>query len=167
MNLKLFFLTVGYSGFSPKAPGTMGSLVSLPIGVAILTILPPSSLFLLTILISIFAVKVINSYEQETNTHDEKYIVIDELAGLWFALSLSPGTKIEWASLTLDNPILWQIILSFLLFRLFDIWKPSIIGKIDRDAKGGLGVMGDDIVAGIVAGLLSGLSIYLVSGYLL
>jgi phosphatidylglycerophosphatase A len=46
-------------------------------------------------------------------------------------------------------------ILAFAFFRLFDIWKPSIIGKIDRDVKGGLGVMGDDVLAGIAAGIAS------------
>ncbi len=167
MNFRLFFITVGYSGLSPKAPGTVGTVVALPLGVAILTILPPSSLFLLTILITIFAVKSINSYEKETETHDAKHIVIDELAGLWIALSLSPGTKIEISSLNLENPIFWQIVLSFILFRLFDIWKPSLIGTIDQKVQGGLGVMGDDIVAGVIAGLLSGLSIYIFMEYLI
>ena len=45
-------------------------------------------------------------------------------------------------------------VLSFVLFRIFDIWKPSIIGKVDREVKGGLGVMGDDLLAGFFAGLL-------------
>ncbi len=161
MDIRLFFISVGYSGFSPKAPGTVGTLVALPIGVAILTILPPSSLFLITILISIFAVKAIASYEAETRTHDEKYIVIDELAGMWLALSLSPGTKIEIPNLSLETPILWKIFLSFLLFRLFDIWKPSIIGEIDKKVGGGWGVMGDDLVAGLVAGILSSFAGYL------
>ena len=46
-------------------------------------------------------------------------------------------------------------VLAFVFFRIFDIWKPSIIGKIDRDVKGGLGVMGDDVIAGIAAGIAS------------
>jgi phosphatidylglycerophosphatase A len=157
LNLRLFFLTVGFSGLSPKAPGTVGTLVSLPIGLVILSILPPSSLFLLTILISIIAVKIINIYEAETGTHDSKHIVIDELAGMWLALSLSPATMIDFSTLfDISNPILWQIILSLILFRLFDIWKPSLIGWIDREVKGGLSVMGDDLVAGLIAGILSG-----------
>ncbi|MEA2092063.1 MAG: phosphatidylglycerophosphatase A, partial [Campylobacterota bacterium] len=53
------------------------------------------------------------------------------------------------------NGFLVQSILSFVLFRYFDITKPSIIGRIDRDAKGGVGVMGDDIIAGFAAGILS------------
>jgi phosphatidylglycerophosphatase A len=138
------FLTVGYSGLSPIAPGTVGSFVSLILAIALLQILPPSSIFMLSILITIIAVKQINIYEEEVGVHDGKEIVIDELAGMWLALTISGATSDNWIILS---------ILSFILFRLFDIWKPSIIGKIDRDIKGGWGVMGDDIVAGIVAGI--------------
>ena len=53
-------------------------------------------------------------------------------------------------------PALSQFILSVVLFRVFDIYKPSIIGRIDKNVKGGLGVMGDDIAAGVVAGVASG-----------
>jgi len=157
VNLKLLFLTVGFSGLSPKAPGTVGTAVSLLFGVFFLTILSNLSLFLLTILVTIFAIKVIDSYEKESGEHDQSFIVIDELAGIWLALSLSIGDKIVISELTLNSPITWQIILSFILFRLFDIWKPSIIGRVDRDVKGGLGVMGDDLIAGVVAGLLTAL----------
>ena len=163
MNFKLLFLTVGFSGLSPKASGTVGTIVSLPIGVVILTVLPPASLFLLTILISIVAIKIINIYEKETKTHDSKIIVIDELVGMWFALAISITEKISEFS----TPIIANIIISFILFRVFDIWKPSIIGKIDRDVKGGLGVMGDDIIAGIVAGLLSAVIVKYGMEYLL
>lgn len=157
------FLTLFYSGFSPKASGTVGTIVSLPIGIAFLMLLSPQSLFMLTILISIIAVKVINIYEKESGTHDSKIIVIDELAGMWFALAISITDKIEYFT----TPIIANIILSFIFFRIFDIWKPSIIGKIDRDVKGGLGVMGDDIVAGIIAGLLSGATVSIFTTYIL
>ncbi|EJF07042.1 phosphatidylglycerophosphatase A-like protein [Thiovulum sp. ES] len=155
MDLKLFFLTVGYSGLSPKAPGTVGTVASLPIGVAFLFFLPPSSLLLLTILISIFAVKIIDIYEKEKNIHDPKEIVIDELVGLWLAFSISLSDKITIEDLTNFSQPLIAIVLSFFLFRLFDIWKPSIIGKVDQKVKGGLGVVGDDLLAGLVAGLLA------------
>ncbi|MEJ2373042.1 MAG: phosphatidylglycerophosphatase A, partial [Sulfurimonas sp.] len=65
--------------------------------------------------------------------------------------------------LSLENGFLIQALLSFVLFRYFDITKPSIIGKIDREAKGGIGVMGDDIIAGFAAGISSAL---LWQGYL-
>ncbi|OHD82931.1 MAG: phosphatidylglycerophosphatase A [Sulfuricurvum sp. RIFCSPHIGHO2_02_FULL_43_9] len=149
-----FFLTVGYSGLSPKAPGTMGTLASLPLGVAILLYLGPQTLFLAALLITLIAIKSINTYEAQSGNHDDQRIVIDELVGLWFALSIAPGIGFDIATLMQwNNGIALQIIMSFIFFRLYDIKKPSIIGRIDREAKGGLGVMGDDIIAGFAAGI--------------
>ena len=151
-----FFLTVGYSGLFPKAPGTMGTLASLPLGVAILLYFGPQTLFLAALLITLMAIKSINRYEATSHNHDDSRIVIDELAGMWFALSIAPGIGFDMAALMdWKNGIAFQIILSFLFFRFYDIKKPSIIGRIDREAKGGLGVMGDDIVAGFAAGISS------------
>jgi phosphatidylglycerophosphatase A len=146
MNFRKFFLTVGFSGLSPKAPGTVGSFVSLIIGLFLLEFLHVSTLFLLALLITVIAIKQIDIYENEVGMHDGKEIVIDELAGMWIALSI--------CGINSEN-ILIMAPLAFLFFRLFDIWKPSIIGKIDRDVKGGLGVMGDDVLAGIAAGIAS------------
>ncbi|HIP54252.1 MAG TPA: phosphatidylglycerophosphatase A [Sulfurimonas autotrophica] len=149
-----FFLTLGYSGLSPKAPGTMGTLVSLPLGMAILLYFDATTLFLAALLISVIAIKVINKYEEESGNHDDKRIVIDELAGMWFALSVAPATSVAFSEVTqLQNGFLVQSLLAFVLFRYFDITKPSIIGRIDREAKGGVGVMGDDIIAGFAAGI--------------
>jgi len=151
-----FFLTLGYSGLSPKAPGTMGTLVSLPLGMAILLYFDATTLFLAALLISIIAIKVINEYEQKSGNHDDQRIVIDELAGMWFALSIAPAIHIASNQLfTLSNGFLIESLLSFALFRYFDITKPSIIGRIDREAPGGIGVMGDDIIAGFAAGISS------------
>ena len=144
MNLRKFFLTVGFSGLSPKAPGTVGSFVSLLMILPLIPYLHVSTIFMLAILISAFAVKQIDIYEEEVGVHDGKEIVIDELAGMWIAISI--------CGITSEN-IMIMAPLAFVYFRLFDIWKPSIIGKIDRDVKGGWGVMGDDIVAGIAAGI--------------
>jgi phosphatidylglycerophosphatase A len=154
--MQKFFLTVGFSGLAPKAPGTAGSFVSLLLGMLILVYFDAYTLFLATVLISIIAVKEINKYEETTGTHDDKSIVIDELAGMWFALSVAPAISVGLTEVTtLSNGFLIQSILSFALFRYFDIKKPSIIGRIDREAKGGVGVMGDDIIAGFTAGILS------------
>lgn len=149
-----FFLTVGYSGLSPKAPGTMGTIASLPLGIAILLFLGPQTLFLATILITLVAIKAINKHEHISNEHDDSRIVIDELVGMWFALSIAPGIGFDMAALMQwNNGIALQIIMSFIFFRIYDIKKPSIIGRIDRETKGGLGVMGDDIIAGFAAGI--------------
>ena len=154
--MNYFFITLFYSGLAPKAPGTVGTLVSLPLGMLILIYLDAQTLFLATALISVIAIKSINKYEEETGIHDDKRIVIDELAGMWFALSIAPAISIGMNDvMTYENGFLIQSILSFALFRYFDIAKPSIIGRIDREVKGGLGVMGDDIIAGFAAGISS------------
>lgn len=157
-----FLLTVGYSGMSPKAPGTVGSFVSLILGIAILTYLDSSTLFLGALLATVAGYKLVNDYEAGGGIHDNKHIVIDELAGMWISLSIAiaPLTQIPYEAYTdyMTHWTLWlSIILSFAFFRYFDIAKPSIIGRLDRDAKGGLGVMGDDVVAGVAAGVLTAL----------
>lgn len=158
MKFQWFFLTVGYSGLSPKAPGTVGTIASLPLGVAILLYFGPQTLFLAALLITLIAIKSINTYEAASNNHDDQRIVIDELVGLWFALSIAPGIGFDMATLMQwNNGIAVQIALSFLFFRIYDIKKPSIIGRIDREAKGGIGVMGDDIIAGFAAGITAAL----------
>jgi len=162
--MNYFFITLGYSGLAPKAPGTVGTLVSLPLGMLILLYFDATTLFMATLLISVIAIKAINNYEQSTGIHDDKRIVIDELAGMWFALSVAPAMGVALGEVTdLNNGFLIQSILSFALFRYFDIAKPSIIGRIDREAPGGIGVMGDDIIAGFAAGIVSSL---LWQGYL-
>jgi phosphatidylglycerophosphatase A len=140
--MREFFLYGLNSGLLPKAPGTWGSIVGGIIGYIILMFLPQSTLFLLAIFVSVIAVKEINKYEKETGIHDDKRIVIDEIAGMWIAMSLAGGSIVA-------------TIFSFIYFRILDIKKPSIIGKIDKNVKGGWGVMGDDLVAGIFAGILA------------
>ncbi|MEA3373267.1 MAG: phosphatidylglycerophosphatase A [Campylobacterota bacterium] len=149
-----FFLTVGYSGLAPKAPGTVGTLVSLPVGVAILALLGPQTLFLAALLATVAGIKMVDLYEAQSGIHDDKRIVLDELAGMWIALSIAPAVMFTSSELfAWENGIAIQIILSFILFRIYDIKKPSIIGRIDRETKGGMGVMGDDVIAGFAAGI--------------
>lgn len=150
------FLTLFYSGLSKKAPGTVGSFVALVLGMIILQIAPLSTLFLLSVLITVVAIKEINIYEKESGIHDNSEIVIDELAGMWIALSV--------AGVASDGYVM--ALLAFVFFRIFDIWKPSIIGRIDRDVEGGMGVMGDDIVAGVFAGLCAALANHLMISFI-
>jgi phosphatidylglycerophosphatase A len=140
--LRELFLTFFYTGLSPKAPGTVGSFAALIVGWAVLTYLDVSTLFLMFLFVTLVGIREITLYEEQTQTHDQSKIVIDEVSGMWLALCISGAT-------------MTQMILSFLFFRLLDIYKPSIIGRIDKGVKGGLGVMGDDVVAGAFAGLLS------------
>jgi phosphatidylglycerophosphatase A len=158
MSFRKFFITVGFSGLSPKAPGTVGSFVALILGLFLLEFVHPSTLFLLSLLVTVIAVKQIDIYEKEVGIHDSSEIVIDELAGMWIALSI--------CGLNSEN-ILFMAPLAFIFFRLFDIYKPSVIGRIDRDVKGGLGVMGDDVIAGIFAGICTALSWQLIDKFLI
>ncbi len=152
MTLQKFFLTFGGSGLSPKAPGTVGTLASLPVGLAILYYLGLETLLMATIAITVIGIFEINKYEKETGIHDQQHIVIDEASGMWLSLMIAHSTAI-----TMSYPYveILSILFSFAAFRLFDIWKPSTIGWIDRELKGGLGVMLDDVLAGIAGGLLS------------
>lgn len=140
--MQKIFLTFFYTGLSPKAPGTIGSIAAAAVAYVMLKFVPVETLCLASICLFLFSIKVIDDYEANGGKHDDKSIVIDEVAGVWLALSLSSAT---W----------FGFLLSVLFFRFFDIVKPSIIGRIDRNVKGGLGVMGDDMVAGVFAGLLS------------
>ncbi|GAA7385009.1 phosphatidylglycerophosphatase A [Helicobacter pylori] len=138
-SLRACFLTLFFSGYSKKAPGTIGSLVALLLGLPIL-IFSANTLFLAAVLIGLIAITQIDKEEEESKIHDSSYIVIDELVGMWLAMAIS--------GLSLAG-----VILSFIFFRIYDITKPSLISKIDKEVKGGLGVVADDALAGVLAGL--------------
>ncbi|WP_220955509.1 phosphatidylglycerophosphatase A family protein [Helicobacter pylori] len=138
-SLRACFLTLFFSGYSKKAPGTIGSLVALLLGLPIL-IFSANTLFLGAIFVGLIAIAQIDKEEEESKIHDSSYIVIDELVGMWLAMAIS--------GLSLAG-----VVLSFIFFRIYDITKPSLIGKIDKEVKGGLGVVTDDALAGVLAGL--------------
>lgn len=156
---QIAFLSVLWVGKCPKASGTMGSIAGVALGLPILY-LSSQTLFLLAVFVGLLAIKQVNIYEarnegKEGFSHDEGWIVIDEVVGVWIALSIACFGEVS--AIGVGS--------AFVLFRVFDIWKPSLIGKIDREAKGGLGVVGDDALAGIIAGLAS-LVVIEVFGYL-
>ncbi len=99
-----------------------------------------NTLFLGAIFVGLIAITQIDKEEEESKVHDSSYIVIDELVGMWIAMAIS--------GLSLAG-----VILSFIFFRIYDITKPSLIGTIDKEVKGGLGVVADDALAGVLAGL--------------
>jgi phosphatidylglycerophosphatase A len=162
MNLRRLFLTFFGSGLSPIAPGTVGTAVSIPFGLLIIYYLGASSLTTVVIVVSIIAIIEINNYEKDGGIHDDKSIVIDESVGVWLTMAITFGGLSIW-----QNQYIYYIAiaLSFVSFRLFDIWKPSTIGYIDRKVKGGLGVVGDDLLAGFAGGVLN-LLIFRVLSYL-
>ncbi len=110
-------------------------LLGLPV-----LIFSANTLFLGAVFVGLIAIAQIDKEEEETKRHDSSYIVIDELVGMWLAMAIS--------GLSLAG-----VILSFIFFRIYDITKPSLIGKIDKEVKGGLGVVADDALAGVLAGL--------------
>lgn len=116
-------------------------LLGLPV-----LIFSANTLFLAAVLIGLIAIAQIDKEEEESKIHDSSYIVIDELVGMWLAMAIS--------GLSLAG-----VILSFIFFRIYDITKPSLIGKIDKEVKGGLGVVADDALAGVLAGLSALLAI--------
>jgi phosphatidylglycerophosphatase A len=137
--LKAFVTWFGL-GLSPKAPGTVGTLGAVVFSLLFLQ----WSWWLQIVVILILAVLGIiacQMYEDEFEVHDAGEMVIDEVVGYLIA--------VFWLPLT------WQSLLgAFVLFRVLDITKPLIIGMADKKLKGGLGVMADDILAGIVSGLV-------------
>ena len=145
----IHFLAFGFgSGAMPKAPGTWGTLAAMPF-VLIWQQLPPGGYALVLLLSTLVGIWLCHRTAADLGVHDHGGIVWDEFIGVWIALWLAP---VGW---------LW-LIAGFLLFRLFDIWKPWPIGWIDHHVSGGLGIMLDDIIAGIMA-----LAVLLLGEYLL
>lgn len=137
----VIFATWFWSGLSPKAPGTMGSLAALPFGFVLTYYLGETALLLA--IVTIFCIGILSTrhYLKQTGRSDPGEVVIDEVAGQWIPLLIA-GT----------SPLLY--LLSFVLFRFFDILKPWPISWMDKNIKGATGVMIDDIAAGIFALLL-------------
>lgn len=131
--------TVGPVGRLPIAPGTWGSLAAVVIWWLLLSTLSLASYWSILLVMFILAVWVSGHAEQILG-RDARPIVIDELVGQWIVLGFCPRH-------------IWAAVAAFLLFRLFDIWKPFPVGLSQR-LKGGWGVVADDILAGGYAALV-------------
>lgn len=135
------FLAFGFgSGLSPKAPGTMGTLAAIPLYLLLMN-LSLMGYLLAVLLISVAGIWICGESSRRLGVHDHGGIVWDEFAGFLLTMTAAPQ---GWA---------W-IVLGFALFRLFDIWKPWPVRVADRQLHGGLGIMLDDILAGIYAWLV-------------
>ena len=136
----MFLATGFYIGNIPFAPGTFGSLIGLPLCFALAGIsLAPA--VLCTLLFISFAVYIADAAEKLLKRSDPGCIVIDEIAGM----------MVTFTGLPFDPT---TIVFGFILFRILDILKPFPIRKLDRRIPGGLGVVADDVAAGIIANLL-------------
>jgi phosphatidylglycerophosphatase A len=134
----LLYGTAGGAGFAPVAPGTAGALV----GVILLLIFSPRPWILLSVttLVFLVGVPVASRCEEIFGQPDASEIVIDEVVGVWVSL--------------LFLPLTWPTIAAgFVLFRVFDIWKPWPVRQVEHLLPSGLGVMVDDVLAGIYANL--------------
>lgn len=129
------------SGLTPKAQGTFGSLAAIVPWLLLRDLSVPAWLVIiaLSFALGVWACEVAGRI---LGVADHRSLVWDEFVGQWIALL--PALLAPW----------WAVLGGFVLFRLFDVWKPWPIAWFDRRVKGGFGVMLDDVIAGIFAGVV-------------
>ena len=140
------------SGFSPVAPGTAGALLAVLLWVAGYFLLPFAQLqVLLAVLVVYFTVQgVYSSGVMEKHWgEDPSRVVVDEMVGVWIPLLVVPDGG--W----------WYVVAAFVLFRFFDIVKPLGVRRMER-LGGGMGIMMDDILAGVYSAVLLGVARFLI-----
>lgn len=141
----IHLLAFGFgSGLSPKAPGTMGTLMAMPLYL-LLAGLPVVGYGLAVLVISVVGIWLCGESSRRLGVHDHGGIVWDEFAG--FFVTMMPVQ----AGLVVMAGSWWWLLAGFLLFRLFDIWKPWPISIADKRVEGGWGIMLDDLIAGVYA----------------
>ncbi len=132
-----------FCGYAPVGPGTAGSAAALAIAWLLHRYagLPAIAFALLAILLAAPAVWAADVTAKQTGLKDPQFVVVDEVVGQWIAVA--GATQLNWKS--------W--LGAFLLFRLFDIWKPSPARQLER-LPGGTGIVADDVMAGIYGALV-------------
>jgi len=158
MRISHLIATVFHIGYLRPAPGTWASLLALPLAWALHLVGGPLALVVGIVFVFLSGVWATALETKGKADHDPSEIVIDEVAGQWLAfLPVSIGAAHVGANLL----SLWPgFVFAFLFFRLFDIWKPGPIGWADR-RDDALGVMLDDILAGIAAAICVVISAYI------
>jgi phosphatidylglycerophosphatase A len=143
----IHFLALGFgSGLAAIAPGTFGTLAAVPLYL-LLSLLPLSTYVFVTLIVCVAGIYICDKTCRDLGVHDHKAIVWDEVAGYLLTMLAAP---VGWQ---------WPLV-GFVLFRFFDIVKPWPIRWLDRNVKGGFGVMADDILAGVVACLVLQLLVF-------
>ncbi|WP_417760165.1 phosphatidylglycerophosphatase A [Shewanella sp.] len=134
----IHFLALGFgSGLARVAPGTFGTAAAIPV-VLLMSLLPQSGYVVVTFFACVLGIYICHKTSKDLGVHDHKAIVWDEVAGYMITMFAAPIT--------------WHWLLAgFVLFRIFDILKPWPIRWLDRNVDGGLGVMADDILAGVLS----------------
>ena len=165
--MRELILTFFYSGKALKAPGTFGSMAALIFWFLLTKLfflreisLFNQNIFWIIFLIAIFFYGIFNiaTYAKKFNQIDHSSIVLDEVVGQVLALQIT-FNLIADNYFSQNSLIIKHLIFCFVLFRFFDITKPSIIGWCDKNLKNGFGVMFDDLLCGLIVGLL-GMAIF-------
>ncbi|MDG1750419.1 MAG: phosphatidylglycerophosphatase A [Thalassotalea sp.] len=132
------FLALGFgSGLVPKAPGTFGTLAAIPL-LLLCSSMTTMHYALLVLVMAVVGIYICDYAAKAADVHDHPAIVWDEIVGLFITMFMIPLT--------------WQsILVGFILFRVFDIFKPWPISWLDKHCHGGFGIMIDDVVAGFAA----------------
>lgn len=138
-HMVIFFSTGAYSGFSPIAPGTAGSLVAIPLYLA-LSKLPALPFALTVVAFLLMAVWLCGIAEVVFEKKDSRKIVVDEIGGFLVTMSFLPRTP-------------RYIVLGFFLFRILDVVKPFPANRLEA-VQGGYGVVADDVIAGLYSNLV-------------
>lgn len=137
----IYFLALGFgSGLAPKAPGTFGTLAAIPL-VWLMQCLSLTGYVVVTLVAAILGFWICQYTAKALGVHDHPAIVWDEIVGYMVAMIALPFT---W----------YNVLLAFVLFRLFDILKPGPIGWCDRKLTGGAGIMVDDVLAGVASAIV-------------
>ena len=140
----LLFLTLFNIGKIKNAPGTAASLITCLLFLLLINIFNISIIFLFTLAIFAYSFVAINNSFDEFSSNDPQEIVIDEFVGQMLPLLAIPIYETLYLL-----PKIYYCVAAFLLFRLFDIWKPYPVSYVDKNVKGAIGIMLDDIFAGI------------------
>jgi phosphatidylglycerophosphatase A len=143
----IFFATGGLIGFSPVAPGTFGSLAALPL-CWFISLLSVETAFVFVLALIVISTWIAHAAEKNEAQKDPSQVVLDEICGMAVALFALPFTPVF-------------VIGGLVLFRVFDILKPFPIRWVDKKVPGGLGIILDDLLAGIFANVLLRLGLYL------
>ncbi len=144
----IHLLALGFGiGCSPKMPGTMGTLVGILFYLPMIYLAWPVYIGV-TIALFLLGIWLCEVTANHLGVHDHGGIVWDEMVGFLIAMTMIPP---DW----------YFVILGFVLFRLFDIWKPWPISWLDGEISGGLGIMLDDVLAGIYALIMLQIIVYL------
>lgn len=138
--IHFFSLGLG-SGLSPYAPGTVGSLLAIVIWLCFSSLSFNVHLIIIAVAFLV-GIYLCDQTAKAMNCHDHKSIVWDEFVGMWIALVFLPNST-DW----------FGLVCAFVFFRFFDITKIWPIDWCDHKVKGGLGIMLDDVVAGLFAGI--------------